>query len=227
MFIGIGWLRAGFEKFTDAGWLQGTALVEFFNQHITSGQVRFPVYQGMVQNVFTPGALALSWLIMVGQILVGAAVITGTLTNLALLCGLIMNMNFILIGEVTPSAFYVVIQMVLLVTNAGYVLGVDALLVRKIRIGLLVAQPYSMRKYWRFERGAFLVLSIAMAILALAVIPYIRDFSPHSVEDPAMVLFVVSVIVGLSAWITAFKFPQNRKLVYRPVITRGIVTRSR
>jgi len=53
-----------------------------------------------------------------------------------------------------------------------------------------------------------------MAILslggALFAIPYIRDFSPHSVDDPAMILLVLSIIIGLSALITWMRF---RKMV--------------
>jgi len=219
LFIGIGWVRAGLEKFMDAGWPRGTALVDFFNQHNSSSIVVFPFYRDLIQNVFAPNALALSWLIMAGQILVGAAILTGACTNFALLCGLFMNLNFILSGEVAPSAFYVVIQVVLLVTNVGYYLGLDRVLARKVPLGLLVALPYALRKYWRLERGIFLGASAALMFLGLAVIPYIRDFTPHSVDDPAMVLLVLAVISGLSALITAVKFPQKGKLVYRPHAT--------
>jgi thiosulfate dehydrogenase [quinone] large subunit len=227
LFIGIGWVRAGLEKFIDAGWPRGTALVDFFNQHSSSSIVTFPFYRDLIQNVFAPNVLALSWLIMMGQILVGLAILTGAFTNFALLCGLFMNVNFILSGEVSPSAFYVVIQVVLLVTNVGYYLGLDAMLAKIIPVGLLVAQPYAMRKYWRLEQGIYLCAATALMFLALAVIPYIRDFSPHSVDDPAMVLLVLAVISGLSALITAVKIPQKRKLVYRPLVTRREFSRPR
>jgi uncharacterized membrane protein YphA (DoxX/SURF4 family) len=189
--------------------------------------VVFPIYRNLIQNVFAPNALALSWLIMVGQILVGAAILTGTFTNFALLCGLFMNLNFILIGEVNPSAFYVVIQVVLMVTNVGYSLGLDAILAKKIPIGLLVAQPYSKRKYWHVERGIYLGVSTALAFLALAIIPFIRDFSPHSVDDPAMILLVLAIISGLSTSIPVFKYPQKGKPVDHPVITRREISRPR
>lgn len=164
---------------------------------------------------------------MVGQVLVETAILAGAFTNFALLCGLFMNLNFILIGEVNPSAFYVVIQMVLMITNVGYVLGMDAILARSIPIGLLVAQPYRLRKYWQFERASYLGLAVAMAVLAVAVIPAIQDFSPHSVDDPAMLLLVLAVICGLSAWITAFKFREQPRQYYRPLLTRRILTRPR
>jgi len=227
LFIGIGWIRAGLEKFMDPGWPRGTTLVEFFNQHLSSGSVVFPFYRQLVHSIFTPNAAGLSWLIMLGQILVGIAILTGAFTNFALLCGMVMNLNFILIGEVTPSAFYMVIQILLLVTNVGYPLGVDALLARKIPSGLFVAQPYAIRKFWRFERSIFLGLALAMPFLALASIPYIRDYSPHSVDDPAMILLVLSVIAGLSAWITAIKFPRPVRLVGHPVIAPRSITRPR
>jgi uncharacterized membrane protein YphA (DoxX/SURF4 family) len=213
IFIGIGWVRAALEKFTDPEWAKGTALTQFLNDHVSSGMVEFPYYQNLVQDVFTPNVLPLSWLIMLGQILTGVAIMTGTFTNIALVCGLFMNLNFILIGEVNPSAFYVVIQIALLVTNVGYSLGVDALLARKIPIGWIIAQPYSARKYWRLERGSYLGVTTAMALLALSHFQYIESFTPDSVEDPAMIILVLSVIIGLSALITAYKFPQNKNAI--------------
>jgi uncharacterized membrane protein YphA (DoxX/SURF4 family) len=85
LFIGIGWIRAGLEKLIDPGWPAGFALAQFFHEQMASGTVVFPFYQHLLRDVFVPHALGLSWLIMIGQLLTGIAIMTGTFTNLALI----------------------------------------------------------------------------------------------------------------------------------------------
>ena len=210
LFIGIGWVRAGLEKYIDANWQNGSALVTFFNQQVSGGHVSFPFYQAMIRNFFTPQALSLSWVIMIGQLLVGIAVLAGFFTNFALLCGVFMNFNFIFAGQVNPSAFYIVIQMALFIGNAGAIIGIDQFLSRKIPVCFLVAQTDGIRKLLCVERATYLTMAILSLGGALFAIPYIRDFSPHSVDDPAMILLVLSIIIGLSALITWMRF---RKMV--------------
>jgi hypothetical protein len=50
--------------------------------------------------------------------------------------------------------------------------------------------------------------------VALYSIPYIQDFGPHSVDDPAMILFILSLLTGLSALITLMRF---RKIAIEPL----------
>lgn len=40
-----------------------------------------------------------------------------------------------------------------------------------------------------FEKWYFLVLTILSTVAALSVIPFIRDYSLHSVDDPDILLF--------------------------------------
>jgi uncharacterized membrane protein YphA (DoxX/SURF4 family) len=160
----------------------------------------------MIQDLFNPHALTLSWVIMIGQLLVGVAILAGIFTNFALLCGLFMNFNFIFAGQVNPSAFYIVIQMALFIGNAGAIVGIDQFLSRKIPVCILVAQPTGARKLLRVERATYLAIAILSVGGALFAIPYIRDFSPHSVDDPAMILLVLSIIIGLSALMSWMRF---------------------
>ena len=126
LFIGLGWLRAGVEKLIEPTWWSGEALSTFLQGQISSDAIYFPFYQSLIPRLFEPHILLLSWLVMIGQLLAGMAILSGTLTNLALLAGLFMNLNFVLAGEVNPSAFYLVIQSVLLASNVGATLGGDA-----------------------------------------------------------------------------------------------------
>lgn len=205
LFIGIGWIRASLEKIVSPGWPQGTALAEFFNQQLTSGHIVFPFYRHLITDVFAPHALTMSWIIMSGQMLVGLAVMFGVFTNFALLWGLFMNINFVLAGQITPSAFYIVIQTVLIVANAGAVFGLDRLISPRVPIPLLAAYSPGLRKYWRLEQNLYFAAVLIAVLVGGLSIPYIRDYSPHSVDDPAMLMLVLSVVTGLTALITAFR----------------------
>ncbi len=208
IFIGIGWIRASLEKIIEVGWYDGSALSDFLQAHLESGAMVFPFYRSLVENIFLPNAFAMSWIIMIGQFLVGVAMLVGFFTNFALLWGLFMNLNFILAGEVNPSAFYVVIQLVLFVGNVGAILGLDSHLSRFVPISLLVAQPGPGRKYWRVEKIGYILMGSLSIVIGLVSIPYINDFGPHSVDDPAMLLMVLSVFSGVSILIVLF---QNRE----------------
>ena len=201
LFIGVGWLRAGLEKWLESGWHDGSALTQFLEAHVVGGQVAFPFYAQLVQTVFVPTSLELGLLIMVCQLLVGLAVITGTLTNLALLGGLFMNLNFILVGEPVPSTFYVMMQLVLLLSNIGATLGLDAFLSKRVRFFLLSAKPAN-RGYSRLERsvmGGVFALSLGAA---LSLVPRIETFGPASVHDPAMILFILALFTAAFFLIT-------------------------
>ena len=195
LFIGIGWLRVGLEPFLEPGWHDGSALAQFLDVHVAGGQSAFPFYTQLVQTVFGPASLPLGLTIMVCQLLVGSAILTGTFTNVALLGGMFMNLNFILIGEVDPSAFYVVIQVVLLLSNIGAVFGLDYFLGRKIRFGFLVAKPPA-RHYSRTEKS-FMGFVVGLSLTAAAAIfPSLTSFEPSSVHDPAMILFILALFTA-------------------------------
>lgn len=100
--------------------------------------------------------------------------------------------ELLLANVVNPSAFYIVIQSVLLCSNVGATLGVDAFLSKHIRSVFIVAQPEFKPQDRIFEKWCFLLLAVLSRSTALWVIPFIRDYSPYSVDDPAMLLFILS-----------------------------------
>jgi thiosulfate dehydrogenase [quinone] large subunit len=195
LFIGLGWLRAFAEKAADPGWYDGARLAAFLTRQVTEGEVPFPLYQELITAVFLPHAQALSWIIMVGQLLAGLAIISGTFTNLALLGGLFMNLNFLLAGVPDPSAFYLVIQAVLFLANTGAILGTDAFLSRVIHQPLLVARAGPRPAYTRSQRRLCLIVTLLSLMLALYGLAHVTDFTPAgSVHDPAMILTVLASI---------------------------------
>ncbi len=209
LFIGLGWLRAGAEKAIDSSWRDGLSLTAFLGDHLAAGEVAFPWYETLMEQVFLPHAALLALVILLGQFLAGAAIATGLLTNAALLGGLFMNLNFLLAGEPNPSTFYIVIQVALLLTHAGAILGLDAGLSRTIHNPLLVAQPRAARhrRQWRVPVLPIGAIALVTTIYALA---HVTDWSPAgSVEDPAM---IVAILAQLSlAWATIAWLRQDAK----------------
>ncbi len=193
-FIGLGWLRAGVEKLLNPAWTSGTKLPEFFQAQLDANALYFPFYETLINQVFEPNAFILSWIILIGQLLAGIAILTGTLTNLALLGGLFMNLNFVLAGAVSPSAFYIVIQCALLASNVGATCGGDSFLSRHIHAFCLVAQPQFELQSRAVAKWGLLLGGISCCITAVLIVPYIRDFGPHSIEDPAMLMFILLML---------------------------------
>lgn len=199
LFIGLGWLRACAEKMADPGWKDGSTLAAFLHERVATGTVAIPPYAWLIEHVFLPHAAALALVVLLGQLLAGAGILLGALTNAALLGGLFMNLNFLLAGEPNPSAFYIVIQAVLLLVNVGAVLGIDARLAARVRSPLLAAQPPGLRTLRPGHRP-----TVAAAVMALVVAAYalthVTNWDPEgSVEDSAMIL---ATLGGLgAAWL--------------------------
>lgn len=95
LFVGLGWLRACAEKIIDPGWRDGSSLATFLSGHVSAGDVAFPWYEFLIAQVFLPHAAPLALMIVLGQFLAGVAIAAGGLTNVALLGGLFMNLNFL------------------------------------------------------------------------------------------------------------------------------------
>jgi uncharacterized membrane protein YphA (DoxX/SURF4 family) len=188
IFIGVGWLRAFAEKAIEPDWHDGTYLSTFLGDHLREGRVALPPYETLITDLFRPHATALGWIVITGQLLAGLAILTGCLTRAALVGGLFMNLQFLLAGEPDPSAFYIVIQTVLLLANAGTILGLDAHLPNRFR----PRRPFSSPGWvWL---GIAIPLSLSAAVYALVCADH---WGPAgSVHDPAMVLAVLAFLTA-------------------------------
>ena len=217
LFLGLGWLRTFAEKAADPGWRDGTELTAFLGGQLARGEVVFPLYRELVEGLFLPNATALGWLVMGGELLVGLGLLLGLLTSLALLAGLFMTLNFILAGEPAPGAFYVVIQVALLVSGVGAVLGLDARLDR-IRSPLLVAKNGPRSPEASVRRRHFLALAALCAVGALSAAVHVSTLDPGlSVEDPAMILVVLFTVAALQVLIS---YLRQAALASPPVVRR-------
>jgi thiosulfate dehydrogenase [quinone] large subunit len=193
LFIGLGWTRAAVEKVADAGWYDGTAVRAFLDGQLETGAIAFPSYAWVSEHLWHALATPLGWLVMLTQMVIGVAILVGSFTNLALLTGLLLNVNFMLAGVITPSAFYIVIQVVLLATGAGAVFGLDHLGRNDDRSAILVAHRDGSL-VGRFDRWWIAGLAIFSAVIGLTATERATDFSPTGVNDPALVLAVVMAV---------------------------------
>jgi hypothetical protein len=197
LFIAAGWLRACAEKIVDPGWRTGEALTAFFIEQLANNQVPFGFYQRLITTLFLPNAQTLSWIILLGQLAVGIGLGFGLLTRGALLGGLFMNLNFLLAGRPDPSAFYLVIQTILLVGEADTVFSVDSLFARA-----RLRQQESTQVAGPSLKGILVsaVCALCFAVVAIYAYAHITHFAPDaSVQDSAAILCVLANFgLGLS-----------------------------
>jgi|GEM_PF-2462168 len=170
--------------------IQKRHLHHFFYERIAEGDVAFPFYQFLMEGPFFAHAPLLSKLIIVGEFYCGVAILLGIFMRPALLAGLFMNLNFILAGSVNPSAFYIVIQLTLLVSVVGEVFAIDSILLPPNSF----AKGATRRRY-SIERAKMALCFGGTLLCMLITIPTayaIKTIDPvQSVEDPATLLLIL------------------------------------
>ncbi|MHB0869301.1 MAG: hypothetical protein ACYC5J_07585 [Chloroflexota bacterium] len=95
----------------------------------------YPFYKRFLLQVVIPNASAFRYLIVLGEGLIGASLVTGTLTRIGASFGLFANLNYLSMkGARTPESgidqAFIVGLLVILFNNPGRVLGGDLLLRR-------------------------------------------------------------------------------------------------
>ncbi len=194
LFLALGWLRASTEKVVSLRWSDGESLAVFLQTART--ETPFGFYRMLIDGVFLPNIDILSFLVAAGQGAIGLALLFGLLSQAALLAAIFLNLNFILAGVVNPSAFYIMIELVLLSNHMGAIWGLDAYFSRYIKQPWLVAQarPSQDFRLLRFQMIRCFALAGLLTGLSLIDFFYIKTFSPEtSVEDPAMLLYILAL----------------------------------
>lgn len=167
-FLAFGWLRAGLEKLIEPDWWSGLSLQAFLHDHEAS---MLPFMTALVDTLVRPTLIATSALVVIVELVLGVCLLTGRRLIPALLCASAFNVVFVLLGAVTPSAFYLVLQLTLLL----------ACLAKRGRVR-------------RLTRAA--VVAAASAI-AIALVPFVETLHPAEViEDPAIMLITVATLVA-------------------------------
>ena len=204
-FIGIGWLRATAEKLVDPSWHNGEAIRAFVGSVNRAGV--FPEFETFLHSVVVPAAPLVAWLVIALQLYCGAGILLGRSTNAALLTGIGLNLTFMLGGVPNPSAFYVLIQLVLFCAGAGAIMGFDGRVAAPNR-SLLVAARSDNKTSHASDRWWLGGLASVLLTISAYSFAHGRDFSPAgSVGDPALVLGTVAALGGLIFFISALRLP--------------------
>ena len=129
-YVGYEWLAAGLEKAQSPVWVgsqAGTAITGFVKGALAKTGGDHPDVQGwyawFLQNAVLPYAAAWSWLITIGEITVGIALLIGLFTGIAAFVGLFMNVNYLLAGTVSSNPFLFILAALLVLAwkTAGWV----------------------------------------------------------------------------------------------------------
>jgi thiosulfate dehydrogenase [quinone] large subunit len=137
IYVGFNWLSHGIEKVSDPAWMQtGTALQGFWERAVAvpAAPARPPIafewYRQFILALLN--AEAYTWfskLIVLGELVIGAALILGAFTGIAAFLGGFMNWNFMMAGSasINPLLFTLSILLIMAWKTAGW-LGLDSLL---------------------------------------------------------------------------------------------------
>lgn len=133
LYLGYEWLTSALGKFGSAAWTgahAGAAVSGFAQGALAKTGGEHPDVTGwyawFLQNVVIPNAGIFGWLITLGELAVGVALILGALTGIAAFFGIVMNANYLLAGTVSSNPILIILGTLLVLAwrNAGW-LGVD------------------------------------------------------------------------------------------------------
>lgn len=133
VLLGLTWLQSGWGKVGNPAWVEtGEALRGFWQGAVAIPEtgrppIAFDWYRSFIQGLLD--AQAYTWfakLIVVGEILVGVALILGAFVGIAAFFGAVMNWNFIMAGAASTNGLLLLgaILLILAWKVAGYI-GLD------------------------------------------------------------------------------------------------------
>ena len=117
IWLGLKWLTSGLGKVSNPDWFQsGEALRGFWSFAVSvpeSGRppIAFDWYRAFIQSLLD--AQAWTWfakLVVIGEIVIGAALILGAFTGIAAFAGGLMNWNFMMAGSASVNPVFFVIS---------------------------------------------------------------------------------------------------------------------
>jgi thiosulfate dehydrogenase [quinone] large subunit len=130
LYVGYAFLRAALTKLA-GHWLTDAKLAGILNGWLRDGKT-YGFYAGFLRNVVVPHAHVFSYLVVGGEVLVGAALLLGLFTRPTAVAGLLLTLNIFLgAGDsfgANPTSAFLVMFFTILLTAPGRALGVDALL---------------------------------------------------------------------------------------------------
>lgn len=167
LFLAAGWARAGIEKVIDPQWWNGAHLRDFLEEQQT---LMLPFFRPFADHLIEPIAPVVSWLVVELQLAIAILLFVNRHTKIALWAGITLNVAFTMAGRVNPSAFYLVMQLALL-----------------IALSRAVTTQIAIRR------------AVLWLIPAGIVLPFARTLDPaHVIDDPALMLSFVAVLATVT-----------------------------
>jgi thiosulfate dehydrogenase [quinone] large subunit len=129
LFVGFAWLEAGWHKFVDPEWTQGGAAqrANWERAAAIPEQGRPPItfewYRDFINVLLNGGHETwFAWVVTLGELAIGVALLVGALTGVAAFFGALMNMSFLLAGSAStnPVLFTLAVGLMLAWRVAGY-----------------------------------------------------------------------------------------------------------
>ena len=140
LFVGFAWVDAGWHKFTDPEWTQGGAALRSYWERAASipeegrPPITYEWYRDFI-NLLLNGSHEwwFAWVVTLGELAIGIALILGVLTGIAAFFGAFMNMSFLLAGSAStnPVMFALAVGLMLAWKVAGYY-GIDRYLLPRL-----------------------------------------------------------------------------------------------
>lgn len=130
VYVGYTWFNSGLGKVSNPAWMQtGDALKGFWERAVLVPEaparpaIAFDWYRAFIQSLLDSGAY--TWfakLVVVGELLVGIALVLGLFTGIAAFAGGFMNWNFMMAGtaSINPVLFTLSIFLILAWKIAGW-----------------------------------------------------------------------------------------------------------
>lgn len=130
VYVGYTWFNSGWGKMSNPAWMQtGEALKGFWERAVIVPEaparpaIAFDWYRAFIQSLLDSGAY--TWfakLVVVGELLVGVALVLGLFTGIAAFAGGFMNWNFMMAGtaSINPVLFTLSILLILAWKTAGW-----------------------------------------------------------------------------------------------------------
>lgn len=133
LFVGFAWLEAGWHKFVDPGWTSGGEALRSYWERAASipeegrPPITFEWYRDFINALLAGNHEGwFAWVVTLGELAIGIALLVGALTGVAAFFGATMNMSFLLAGSAStnPIMFALAVGLMLAWRVAGYY-GVD------------------------------------------------------------------------------------------------------
>ncbi|MEO1059273.1 MAG: hypothetical protein AAFY28_20400 [Actinomycetota bacterium] len=166
LFLAAGWFRAGVEKVIDPAWWRGDTLLGFLDEQRTH---MLPFFVWFSDSAVAPIPAVVAFVVAELQLAIAICLLTNRFVRPALWAAIVLNVSFTLAGAVNPSAFYLVMQ-------------VTILLALSRPVGLTIA----------LRRAAL------WCIVGATMLPFVRTVHPAEViDDPASMLAFVAVLAAV------------------------------